>query len=636
MAARRSDAAVLARHRRPHGRGLKVTLYPVHPDGHPRRQRPARSLWRRASRPPIPGAAAITLRWRRASRARPTGRRAPPTRSRPSSAPPRPATSPSSATTVAYSGPDDWSLRRMILHYANLAAAGGVDAFLIGSELRGLTHAPRRAPAPFPSSTRCATSRPMCGACSAPGPKLTYAADWSEYFGYQPADGSGDVFFHLDPLWAAADIDFVGIDNYMPLADWRDGDDHLDAAPGTPDASAAYLARQHRRRRGLRLVLRQRRRPRRADCARRSPTAPMASPGSSAPRTSSAGGATPTTTGRAASSSARRPPGCRKASRSGSPNSAARRSTRAPTSRTSSPIRSRPTAACRISPPARATTWCSGASSKRRSPTGTRTPGLWKRQPDLLGLWRADARPWRDPPVDLGRAALSGLSLLDDVWADGANWETGHWLNGRLGALAVDGLVAQVLADYGIDADVGDIDGTVDGFLICKLSARQALEPLSQLLGSTPTSPTVRSASSGATGGRARPLARTILPRKTAQPLIKVRRTEEPNCRRSWRSTSSIRSPIFAPARSIRGGSSAAAGGASRPIPGGAELRGGRRARRRASPGALGRARDDSLALPPSDLSLEPADLCALELARAAQAAGHPRRGRRAAPDRGA
>ena len=41
--------------------------------------------------------------------------------------------------TSAGQGPDEWSLRRMILHYAHLcAAAGGVDAFLIGSELRGL------------------------------------------------------------------------------------------------------------------------------------------------------------------------------------------------------------------------------------------------------------------------------------------------------------------------------------------------------------------------------------------------------------------------------------------------------------------------------------------------------------------
>ena len=35
-----------------------------------------------------------------------------------------------------------------------------------------------------------------------PATKIGYAADWSEYFGHQPADGSGDVLFHLDPLWA--------------------------------------------------------------------------------------------------------------------------------------------------------------------------------------------------------------------------------------------------------------------------------------------------------------------------------------------------------------------------------------------------------------------------------------------------
>ncbi len=61
------------------------------------------------------------------------------------------------------------------------------------------------------------------------GCKIGYAADWSEYFGYHPQDGSGDLYFHLDPLWADPNVDFVGIDNYMPLSDWRDGDDHADA-----------------------------------------------------------------------------------------------------------------------------------------------------------------------------------------------------------------------------------------------------------------------------------------------------------------------------------------------------------------------------------------------------------------------
>lgn len=42
--------------------------------------------------------------------------------------------------TVDNSGPaGDYSLRRMILHYANLCVlAGGVDLFLLGCELRGL------------------------------------------------------------------------------------------------------------------------------------------------------------------------------------------------------------------------------------------------------------------------------------------------------------------------------------------------------------------------------------------------------------------------------------------------------------------------------------------------------------------
>jgi len=43
--------------------------------------------------------------------------------------------------------------------------------------------------------------------------KLTYAADWSEYFGYQ--DGAGNRYFHLDALWADEDVDFIGIDNCL-------------------------------------------------------------------------------------------------------------------------------------------------------------------------------------------------------------------------------------------------------------------------------------------------------------------------------------------------------------------------------------------------------------------------------------
>ncbi len=136
-------------------------------------------------------------------------------------------------TGVDYSGPDEWSFRRFILHYAHLcAAAGGVDAFCIGSEMRGLTQVRGAGNAfVFVEGLRqlAGDVRAVLGA----GTKIGYAADWSEYFGYQPQDGTGDVYFHLDPLWADDDIDFVGIDNYMPMSDWRDGTDHADADWGS-------------------------------------------------------------------------------------------------------------------------------------------------------------------------------------------------------------------------------------------------------------------------------------------------------------------------------------------------------------------------------------------------------------------
>ncbi|MAY85628.1 MAG: host specificity protein [Pseudooceanicola sp.] len=133
--------------------------------------------------------------------------------------------------TVSYSGPDEWGVRRFILHYAALcAAAGGVESFCIGSEMRGLTQI--RGASGFVAVQAFRELATEVRALLGPDVKLGYAADWSEYFGYQPQDGSGDRLFHLDPLWADPEIDFIGIDNYMPLSDWRDGNDHADRAAG--------------------------------------------------------------------------------------------------------------------------------------------------------------------------------------------------------------------------------------------------------------------------------------------------------------------------------------------------------------------------------------------------------------------
>jgi len=143
----------------------------------------------------------------------------------------------SNAVSTSYSGPNEWSFRRFILHYASLCAAvnaidaGAVDAFLIGSELRSLTTV-RDGATSYPAVTKLKALADDVKTILGSGVKVGYAADWSEYANHNPGDGTGDLFFHLDPLWADGNVDFVGVDLYVPLSDWRDGNAHLDALAG--------------------------------------------------------------------------------------------------------------------------------------------------------------------------------------------------------------------------------------------------------------------------------------------------------------------------------------------------------------------------------------------------------------------
>ena len=123
-----------------------------------------------------------------------------------------------------------WGYRRMIMHYANLCnSVNGVSGFLLGGGLSNLTtvrgssnnyHAVQKL------RDLAAEVRDVVGA----GTKISYAADWDEYHGHLTRDGSGDRFFHLDPFWADSNVDFIGINNFMPLADWRDEREHKDQA----------------------------------------------------------------------------------------------------------------------------------------------------------------------------------------------------------------------------------------------------------------------------------------------------------------------------------------------------------------------------------------------------------------------
>lgn len=112
--------------------------------------------------------------------------------------------------SLPYSGPVEWSHRRMILHYAalmrDLMTAG--DAFLIGSEMVGLTESD---PA---WGTGLASLIAAVKTILPAGVKVSYASDWSEY-----------NHANLMPLWSSAD--FIGIDYYMPLTDWRTSDDEV-------------------------------------------------------------------------------------------------------------------------------------------------------------------------------------------------------------------------------------------------------------------------------------------------------------------------------------------------------------------------------------------------------------------------
>lgn len=111
----------------------------------------------------------------------------------------------------------------MVEHYADLcAAAGGVDAFIVGTELPGLTRV-RSAAGVYPAVSRLRTLAAYAKT-TLPASKIGYAADWSEWVD----DAADGLWFHLDPLWSDDNIDFCGVDNYLPMSDWRDGTQHLD------------------------------------------------------------------------------------------------------------------------------------------------------------------------------------------------------------------------------------------------------------------------------------------------------------------------------------------------------------------------------------------------------------------------
>ncbi|MBS0273725.1 MAG: glycoside hydrolase/phage tail family protein [Proteobacteria bacterium] len=379
---------------------------------------------------------------------------------------------------VSWTGGSDWGYRRMVLHYAHLcAAAGGVDSFLIGSELRGLTRVRDGAtsyPAVAALKALAADVRAILGSST----KIGYAADWSEYNNHQTGDAPGAVLFNLDPLWSDANIDFIGIDNYMPLSDWRDGTAHLDydAANGpTGIHDAAYLTRNIRGGEGYDWYYA-------SDADRAAQTR--------APVTDALG-----------------KPWVWRAKdfwnwwssthydRAGGSESA---------SATDWAPQSKPIVFTELGCPAvdkgsnQPNVFVDPKSSESFLPyysNGTRDDLIQRRFLEAhLNFWTNNANNpvssvYSGRMVDIANTRLwcwdarpyPAFPALSNVWGDAGNYTLGHWLNGRLGAVQLADLVAALCEDANFTAyDVSGLTGIVTGFAVTgTMSPRDAITPLS-------------------------------------------------------------------------------------------------------------------------------------------------------------
>ncbi len=383
--------------------------------------------------------------------------------------------------TVQYSGPAEWSYRRHILHYAWLAkAAGGVDAFVIGTELRGLTQVRDHTMTyPFVAALvqLAADVKSVLGAAT----KVTYAADWSEYFGHQPSDGSGDVYFHLDPLWASPNIDAIGIDLYWPLSDWRDGDAHTDAAGGKNSVyDLDYLKSNINGGEGYDWYY-----------------------ASAADRDNQI--RTPITDEFCkpwvfrykdvvawwSNAHFDRPGGVEA------------------TTPTAWVAQSKPIWLTEVGCPAidkganQPNVFFDPKSTESAVPyySDGRRDDLIQRQylraiiegfdPNSAGYINGlnpTSAVYNAPMVDVAHIHTYAWDSRPqpafpsdtDVWSDGSNWPYGHWLNGRIASMPLANVVASLLSDHGFsDFDVGNLEGVVPGYTIDRiLSARDAIQPL--------------------------------------------------------------------------------------------------------------------------------------------------------------
>jgi hypothetical protein len=374
-------------------------------------------------------------------------------------------------------GGSGWNYRRMILHYAGLAVeAGGVEAFLIGSELKSLTRV-RSASGIYPAVDQLVALAADVKTIVGEDTIVTYAADWTEYGSHVVDPDAHEVRFPLDALWASPDIDAIGIDYYAPLSDWRDTPDHADRAlAGTlydrsylngnvsgGEAFDFYYADDAARAAQTRLPITdglgkpwiyrpkdlwnfwsQPHYERVAGVELGMPTAwlPQGKP------------IWLTETGCPAVDKGSNQPSVfpdPKSSTGGFPHFSNTR-------------RDDLIQRCYVE-----TILSAFGADSALNPVSPLYDGRMV-EPSGVHVWTWDARPY---PV---------FPSATDAWSDGANWQTGHWLTGRLGTSNMEGLMAAILSDAGADdCDVSALGEGPEGYIVERpMSARAAIEPLAQ------------------------------------------------------------------------------------------------------------------------------------------------------------
>lgn len=374
--------------------------------------------------------------------------------------------------------------RRFILHCADLCSrAGGVEAFLLGSELRGLTRA-RGADGAFPAAGELsALAREVKGRLGA-GVKVSYAADWSE-FSPLARDGGRELRFPLDSFWASPDVDFVGVDAYFPISDWRPGRDHLDARAWRSVYDRDYLRANVAGGECFDWFYAD-------EAARLAQTRTPISDGAcgkpwvfrakdlvawwSQPHVERTGGVETRMTPWVPKS---KPiwfveAGCPAVDLGANapnvfPDVKAERQNIPPfsTGARDDLMQIRMLEAFISRFDARSLGF-----KDNDNPVSPLYGGRMV-DADRIYLWAYDARPFPAFPMFAG------------VWSDARAWDTGHWLNGRLESTPLDRLLVEILADLGgVQIDPPPIDALVDGYVLDRpLSARAVIEPLAAFFG---------------------------------------------------------------------------------------------------------------------------------------------------------